>query len=139
MSTFYRLKKDIGEKVISTYEHKCSVCGSTEDLCVHHKIKMKPSDEKYNDTENLIVLCRKCHMSHHIKEKDIRKPIVLCSYENCDEKQHAKGLCKKHYRQAYPARNYSSKDLQTRHRCYAVAEKTQDKIKELSILACGKT
>ena len=135
LSTFHRIKKEIGEKVISTYEHKCTMCNSTEDLCVHHKIKMKPSDERYNDIENLTVLCRKCHMAHHRKEKDVvctdfsknkgnkfgrrgkDNPIVTCSIEGCGELQHAKGYCRKHYRLTFPEKFYSKKDQRYRKNC----------------------
>ena len=40
---------------------KCRLCGSTENLGIHHK-----NDDHYdNRLENLEVLCNSCHMSEH--------------------------------------------------------------------------
>lgn len=113
MRTFHRLKKEIGNAVLEKFNYTCTKCGQSENLCIHHKIKMHVSDERYNDIENLTVLCRSCHMSHHRSERDIvppnlpppgnpygrrgKKPPIKCSIFGCDRWQHGKGLCKKHY------------------------------------------
>ena len=115
MRTFHRLKKEIGNFVLSKHDYKCTECGSTEHLCVHHIIKMEPNNERYNDIDNLTVLCRSCHLSIHRKAKDVvpniytpagnkfgrrgNVPPIRCSIENCDNMQHGKALCKKHYEQ----------------------------------------
>ena len=113
MKSFYRLEKKVGNAVLAKYDNKCINCGSTKNLCVHHVIKMKPNDENYNDIENLTVLCRSCHLSHHRKEGDVapnnlppagnpygrrgKKPPIKCIEDGCENWQHGKLLCKKHY------------------------------------------
>lgn len=114
MRTYHRLKKRTGDSVMDKFNNTCAICGSINDLCVHHIIKMKPNDSRYNDIENLTVLCRGCHMSIHRKAKDIvqktkpsgnkfgrrgNRPPIKCSMDGCDNIQHAKALCKKHYEQ----------------------------------------
>ena len=113
MGSFHRLKKDIGNVVLAKYNNKCTNCSSEENLCVHHVIKMSPNNQNYNDIENLTVLCRSCHLSHHRKEGDIvpnnppppgnpygrrgKNPPIKCIEEGCENLQHGKSLCKKHY------------------------------------------
>lgn len=115
--SFHRLKENIGNQILNSFNHECIKCHSKKDLCVHHVIKMSPKDVRYNDPDNLIVLCRSCHMSIHRKNGDIitsgnitgkgggskwgrrgkNNPEVICSFIDCEIKQHAQGLCKKHY------------------------------------------
>ena len=45
--------------------NKCTQCGSTEKLHVHHRDNTGGTTEADNDPANLITLCRKCHMMHH--------------------------------------------------------------------------
>jgi len=40
---------------------KCELCGSTENLLVHHK----DFNHSHNVKENLMVLCKKCHQNLH--------------------------------------------------------------------------
>ena len=120
MPYFHRLKKEIGLRVLDKYNWKCSVCGTSKSLCVHHAERMGRKDEKYNDIENLIVVGRSCHMSLHQKAGHITiytggrtswgkyagercgrrgksNPPVKCKIEGCERWQHARGLRKKHY------------------------------------------
>lgn len=112
MKTFHRLRKEVGNAVLLKYNNECTKCGTKENLCVHHVIKMKPDDANYNDIENLTVLCRSCHLSHHRREKDIvpnnppagnpygrrgKNSPIKCSIDGCDNWQHGRALCKKHY------------------------------------------
>jgi 5-methylcytosine-specific restriction endonuclease McrA len=39
----------------------CTICGSSEDLTIHHKDRNRTN----NSQENLIPLCKKCHTKHH--------------------------------------------------------------------------
>lgn len=43
---------------------RCSICGSTEELNVHHKTYQNVFHEPLSD---LITLCRKCHKKQHHK------------------------------------------------------------------------
>ena len=45
---------------------KCSVCGSTDKIDVHHKTYESHGDE-LNHMEDLVCLCRKCHEKEHVK------------------------------------------------------------------------
>lgn len=53
--------KLITEHLIGKY-HCCQKCKSTTDLCVHHT---NYSNYPFEEEEDLIVLCKKCHFNHH--------------------------------------------------------------------------
>lgn len=112
MRSFHRIKKEVGLEVLKKYNNKCTKCNSNKNLCVHHIIPMKVDDKRYNDIDNLTVLCRSCHMKHHRIEGDItpppppsgnpygrrgKKPPIKCSEQGCERYQHGRALCKKHY------------------------------------------
>lgn len=44
----------------------CSVCGSEENICVHHIDKNRAN----NNPENLLIKCKSCHTSKHSKDGD---------------------------------------------------------------------
>ncbi len=44
-------------------EKKCELCGSSKSIDVHHK----DFDYKNNTPENIMILCRSCHMKIHRK------------------------------------------------------------------------
>lgn len=50
------------KKAIAHYGGKCAVCGSTQNLTVHHKTYKRFGREKLKDLE---VLCRDCHCIEH--------------------------------------------------------------------------
>ncbi len=52
---------------------KCSICGTKENLVVHHMNNYKDYPEQRYDEENLIVLCRSCHSKYHVNAIDITK------------------------------------------------------------------
>ena len=116
MHTFNKIKKDVGIFILEKYNYTCCSCRTKKNLCIHHVKKMDVDNPNYNDKDNLIVLCRKCHMKLHRINKDIlptntfkkgivsnpngrrgNNPEVFCKIENCCKKQHARSLCKKHY------------------------------------------
>jgi hypothetical protein len=113
MRSFHRLKKEVGLRILDKYEWKCTECGSNKKLCVHHVERRDIKAIDYNDEKNLTVLCRKCHMSYHRKAGHVQpewnghvniwgrrgkgNPPVKCRIKGCDNFQHAKRLCKKHY------------------------------------------
>lgn len=46
-------------------EGKCQVCGSKQNLEVHHIVKGKVYDKSYTNPSNIIVICRDCHTQYH--------------------------------------------------------------------------
>ncbi len=50
-------------KLAETFPKKCNKCGLTINLCVHHK----NGNHFDNKLENLEILCKHCHISHHKK------------------------------------------------------------------------
>jgi hypothetical protein len=46
------------------YGHKCAICGTDENLEVHHKNYDRKGREKFDD---LVILCRKHHLIQHKK------------------------------------------------------------------------
>lgn len=56
--------KRFGKVMIRT---ECEKCGATEKLVVHHKDRTSTRKNGYanNEPENLIVLCRACHINEH--------------------------------------------------------------------------
>lgn len=66
--------KEKRSKILERDGYKCVLCGSTENLKVHHKqYHMTPTGKKYMpwcyDDKYLITLCAKCHASGHAKYK----------------------------------------------------------------------
>lgn len=64
----------------------CEICGTTKNLDVHH-IDKNPNN---NRKENLIVLCRSCHIRIH-------RPKAICAVDGCNKKVKGHGYCEKHY------------------------------------------
>lgn len=44
---------------------RCTVCGSTNDLSVHHKDFSGQSEKPNNSTDNLMTVCKSCHTKIH--------------------------------------------------------------------------
>ena len=63
---------------------ECEICGSTQNLDIHHK----DWDWNNNAEDNLMCLCRSCHMKQHRKNG-------VCSI--CGKPVKGYGLCDKHY------------------------------------------
>ena len=56
------------QAVLARDGYKCVLCGSTEQLQIHHKdhIGRNHSADERNDTmENLVTLCASCHIKQH--------------------------------------------------------------------------
>jgi 5-methylcytosine-specific restriction endonuclease McrA len=79
------------EKVLKRDGYKCTKCGSSKSLVVHHKdetgiSRVKDTDLINNEFENLITMCRSCHMKLHFPEhkvyKDISKEAIEEALEN---------------------------------------------------------
>jgi 5-methylcytosine-specific restriction endonuclease McrA len=80
--TFFRLKYDFD---INRFENrkrwlklkskqiyqkkKCEICGSNIELHIHHILHRSSNPELTFDEENLIVLCKNCHLKIHKDDK----------------------------------------------------------------------
>lgn len=51
--------------VLQRDKYKCSICGSIENLCVHHIDGYDEHKPQNNDTNKMITLCRHCHSNIH--------------------------------------------------------------------------
>ena len=51
--------------VLERDEYKCTKCGRTKNIIIHHLDESGNTDNPNNDPNNLITLCRSCHMKHH--------------------------------------------------------------------------
>lgn len=61
---------DTRETILKRFNNACVVCGNTEQLVIHHKDHVgRNSDKPNNDPDNLTVLCRACHMIHHLHKR----------------------------------------------------------------------
>ncbi len=50
-------------QVLKRDDYRCTVCGATEHLEVHHIVAR--ADGGTNDLENLVTLCMACHSDTH--------------------------------------------------------------------------
>lgn len=48
-----------------TKKTSCDLCGSTNDLHVHHLNSRKAFPEQVNDPSNMVTLCTECHIVYH--------------------------------------------------------------------------
>ena len=68
VASCYISKKQVREYFFKKYDYKCPVCGSEKDLQLHHKKWVARCAQEQdpvwemNDEENIMVLCKKCHM-----------------------------------------------------------------------------
>ena len=58
--------------ILKAAKAKCGKCKTTENLTINHKIPL--SQGGTNESENLEILCRKCHDHYHgiISKKKLR-------------------------------------------------------------------
>lgn len=75
-ATVQRYGREVLKKLKETRVWKCSICGTIENLTIHHidhnginKLKQKKYSEINNDIENLEILCRSCHGGYHSRLK----------------------------------------------------------------------
>lgn len=68
------------------HKDKCEKCGKTGKLDIHH-IDENPNN---NNLENLMCLCRSCHMKIH-------RPKPLCKVVGCERQVKGYGYCELHY------------------------------------------
>lgn len=68
------------------HKDKCEQCGSTKNLDIHHK----DGNWKNNNLDNLICLCRSCHIKY-----ERNKTAKVCKI--CGKPVKGLGYCNKHY------------------------------------------
>lgn len=68
------------------HKDKCEKCGKTGKLDIHH-IDENPNN---NNLDNLMCLCRSCHMKIH-------HPKPICKVDGCERPVKGYGYCEKHY------------------------------------------
>lgn len=73
----------------------CADCGKQEKLDVHH-IDENPLN---NAPENLVSLCRSCHLQRHRQER-------LCEIAGCGRKHKGHGLCDMHLQRSRRAASH---------------------------------
>ena len=52
----------------------CEICGVTDDLCLHHRIRTRERPDLLYDAENLQVLCNACHTRVHAEAGHMTVP-----------------------------------------------------------------
>lgn len=53
------------KKVLLRDDYTCTMCGNKRNLVVHHIDFSGQGDNPNNDLDNLVTLCRKCHINIH--------------------------------------------------------------------------
>ena len=56
--------------------YKCTRCGATENLAMHHKDGSGQTDNPNNDLDNLETLCSSCHTLHHNPRLDTTPHVI---------------------------------------------------------------
>ena len=62
---FENKKTGIKNRLFSRVEHKCVLCGSTENLTIDHIIPLRKGGT--NDDSNMQILCGKCNRLKGVK------------------------------------------------------------------------
>lgn len=69
---FYTKRKEmliLKSKVLYMSNGKCENCGDDENVEVHHILHVSEYPEFYMEEENMMVLCRDCHIKIHDNDK----------------------------------------------------------------------
>jgi len=65
---------EIKSAILERDDYKCQRCDSKENLLVHHQ----DSNDRNNDSSNLIILCNNCHLDLHRPRKPRRASSPDC-------------------------------------------------------------
>lgn len=84
-----RVSRGIARNINNLISNKtqCEECGTKEGMLDIHHIDFDPNN---NELNNLMCLCRSCHMKIH-------RPKKYCSVDGCNNKHKGHGYCDKHY------------------------------------------
>lgn len=91
-----------GKKALERDGYKCVMCGSSDNICIHHNNGMS------NKLEDLIVLCRKCHSNVEQKNVTSNAPVTICNTEIDIEKEKDIDLEKDKKKESKKDNNYDS-------------------------------
>lgn len=78
---------DFIKKVLNKFNYSCYICGSKDNLVVHHLDGYDWCKEKRTDVNNGVCLCNKCHKSFHSKfgyknsKKEDFDKFIECEYK----------------------------------------------------------
>ena len=65
---YFDMVHTVGSMLKTTKD--CFICGSKEELEPHHIRKVSKHHPDYCDSENIVILCRNCHLKYHKKYGD---------------------------------------------------------------------
>ena len=75
--------KELREKALERDGRRCVLCGSDQNLNVHHIFPRKFHKDLQEDIENVAVVCAKCHFRIHKDAGYIQLAVFLM--ENCPD------------------------------------------------------
>lgn len=82
------------EAVLARDGHRCTRCGTSKSLVVHHKDgNGRGKHDKNNARKNLVTLCRACHAKEHAITGWSRNFDACTECKTTDNPHNAKGLC----------------------------------------------
>lgn len=85
----------IGSELLKT-EDKCCICNSKKNLEPHHIIPVNKYDDFYNDVNNVVIICNKCHHNYHQKNMGNINFKSLLQFKGEFERDKCKKLKKKY-------------------------------------------
>ena len=101
------------QKIVFLIENRpkvCEICGATNNVDIHHK----DGNHHNNTYENLMLVCRSCHMKLH-------RPASVCVI--CGKQGHThRGMCDKHYIRWRKYGDPNHKPWSTYRRCVSESE-----------------
>lgn len=71
-----KVSKDTYEKVLMACKGKCVLCGTTQNLVLHHILFRSEARDKIDDFTNCVMLCNKHHLQVH-ENKKFWQPILV--------------------------------------------------------------
>lgn len=77
--------------VIKRDKYKCSICGSIENLCVHHIDGYDEVNTNNSNANKLLTLCRKCHSNIHVGQEIPQE--ILESIDYFEDDNECNDLC----------------------------------------------
>ena len=67
----FRVPRTLTATIVERDDNQCQKCGAEKKLGIHHVVSLREGGT--NDPDNLVTLCRSCHMTLHHKQGDMPK------------------------------------------------------------------